>query len=257
MPGHNAPNWIKVTDQAGWRPRDSQGELVYKNRMWIFGGWFGNYEACPRDVWNTSDGKSWTLVEETAPWKHGDLPMTVVFQDKIWFMGGWYNGLLPGRSASNEVWWSTDGTQWQQATQKAGWTPRLAAGAVVFKDRMWILGGSEDYFSKKQGHLKNDVWCSANGKEWELVTTNAGWSPRAFHQALVFGDRIWVLGGGNRYPEAPAGSTTSGARRMVPTGPGRHRQRLGKRVRGSHRLSTETGCGCLEVSRTHRSRATS
>ncbi len=203
MPGHNAPNWIKVTDKAGWRPRDSQGELVYKNRMWIFGGWFGNYEACPRDVWNTSDGKSWTLVEETAPWKHGDLPMTLVFQDKMWFMGGWYNGLLPGRSASNEVWWSTDGTEWQQATQKAGWTPRLAAGAVVFKDRMWILGGSEDYFSKKRGHLKNDVWYSANGKEWELVTTNAGWSPRAFHQALVFGDRIWILGGGEQISRGP------------------------------------------------------
>ncbi len=27
------PSWVKVTDQAGWQPRDSQGELVYKNRL--------------------------------------------------------------------------------------------------------------------------------------------------------------------------------------------------------------------------------
>ena len=208
----NALRWIKVTNRAGWRPRDSQGELVYRDRMWILGGWFSNEEPCPRDIWNSSDGKSWELVKETAPWKHGDLPMTLVFEDKMWYMGGWYNGLLPGHSASNEVWWSSDGIEWQRATQNAGWTPRLAAGAVVFKDKMWILGGIEDYKAWLFGMpgnyacvnteaLKNDVWCSADGKAWELATNSAGWSPRAFHQAVVFEDKIWVLGGGNYGPK--------------------------------------------------------
>ena len=32
-------DWVKVTDSAGWRPRDSQGEVVYKNQLWILGGW--------------------------------------------------------------------------------------------------------------------------------------------------------------------------------------------------------------------------
>ena len=56
------PNWVKQTDHAGWQPRDSQGELVYKNKMWIFGGWFNSFEAPPRDVWSSPDGKDWTLV---------------------------------------------------------------------------------------------------------------------------------------------------------------------------------------------------
>ena len=30
-----APNWIKVTDKAGWQPRDSSGEVVFKDRLWI------------------------------------------------------------------------------------------------------------------------------------------------------------------------------------------------------------------------------
>ena len=30
-------NWVKVTDKAGWQPRDSQGELVYKDQLWLFG----------------------------------------------------------------------------------------------------------------------------------------------------------------------------------------------------------------------------
>ena len=202
----SAPRWIKVTDHAGWRPRDSQGEVVFKDRMWILGGWFGNEVPCPRDVWSSCDGKNWELFQETAPWKHGDLPMTLVFKDDLWFMGGWYNGMLPGHSSSNEVWCSSDGIQWQQATPTAGWTPRLAAGAVVFKEKMWILGGIEDYKTWIFGmgdndevnteHLKNDVWCSADGETWELATRNAGWCPRAFHQAVVFEGRIWVLGGG-------------------------------------------------------------
>ena len=29
-------NWVKVTDKAGWTPRDSQGEVVYKDQLWIF-----------------------------------------------------------------------------------------------------------------------------------------------------------------------------------------------------------------------------
>ena len=36
------PPWVRVTEKAGWTARDSQGELVYKNRLWIFGGWMNS-----------------------------------------------------------------------------------------------------------------------------------------------------------------------------------------------------------------------
>ena len=195
------PSWQKVTDKAGWQPRDSQGELVFKDQLWIFGGWFQSFEAPPRDVWSSPDGKNWKLVANEAPWKHSDLPMTVAFKDRMWLMGGWYNGRLPGHEASSEVWSSTDGVNWEQATKKAGWTPRLAAGAVVFKDKMWLLGGTENYYFGDEKSLKNDVWSSADGKEWKLATANAGWSPRAYHQAVVHDGKIWVFGGGNYVPK--------------------------------------------------------
>ena len=193
-------NWIEVTDHAGWQPRDSQGELVYKNRLWIFGGWFSSWEPCPRDVWNTADGKDWNLVQKEAGWKHSDLSMTVVFKDKMWLMGGWYNGRMPDHSSSNEVWCSTDGVKWERVTNSAAWTPRLAAGVIVFKDKMWILGGIENYYFGNEKSLKNDVWYSSDGKEWILATKSAGWSPRAYHQTVVYDGKIWVLGGGNYVP---------------------------------------------------------
>jgi hypothetical protein len=211
-----APDWVLVTAQAGWRPRDSSGEVVFKDRLWLLGGWFDSFSAPPRDVWSSADGKSWTLVTKEAPWKHSDLPMTLAFQGRMWLMGGWFNGRLPGHCASNAVWASADGAQWEQVTARAGWSPRLAAGAVVFKDRMWLLGGTEDYYFGDERSLKNDVWSSADGKQWKLETAHAPWAPRAYHAAVVHDGKLWVFGGGNYVPKYHAfhdvWSSTDGVR---------------------------------------------
>lgn len=196
-----APSWTKVTDKAAWQARDSQGELVYKDQLWIFGGWFSSYAAPPRDVWSSPDGKNWKLVEKSAPWIHSDLPMSITFKDKMWMMGGWYNGRLEGHSASNQVWSSTDGKKWKQETKAAGWTPRIASAIVEFKGKMWILGGTENYYFGDEKSLKNDVWSSADGIKWTQATANAGWSPRSYHAAAVLNDRMYVFGGGNYVPK--------------------------------------------------------
>lgn len=195
------PDWVLETGHAAWRERDSQGELVYNDKLWVFGGWFNSDEAPPRDVWSSADGRNWELVESSAPWIHSDLPMSITFKDKMWIMGGWYNGRLPGHSASNRVWSSTDGANWKQEAASAGWSPRLAAAIVEFKGKIWILGGIENYYFGDSTSLKNDVWCSADGVHWQEATDNAGWKPRAYHQAAVLNDRIYIFGGGNYVPE--------------------------------------------------------
>ncbi len=196
-------HWVRVTDHAAWQPRDSQGELVYRDKLWIFGGWFNSFAAPPRDVWSTADGANWERITEDAPWKHSDLPMTAVFRDRMWFMGGWYNGRLPGHEATNAVWSSTDGKTWD-AAPAAGWSPRIAAATVVFKNKLWILGGTENYYFGDASSLKNDVWTTADGKTWTRATEHAGWSPRAYHQAVVLNDRLYLMGGGNYVPQYSA-----------------------------------------------------
>ncbi len=209
-----AVKWERVTEKAEWEPRDSQGELAYKGQLWIFGGWFNSFAAPPRDVWSSPDGKTWKKVTDSAPWKHSDLPMTAVFNDRMWFMGGWFNGRLPGHSASNEVWSTTDGVQWEQSTPNAGWTPRISSAIAEFKGKLWILGGTENYYFGDEKSLKNDVWSTTDGKTWTQATANAGWAPRAYHQAAVLGDKLYVFGGGNYVPKYAAfndvWSTTDG-----------------------------------------------
>lgn len=116
-------------------------------------------------------------------------------------MGGWYNGRLHGHSASNQVWSSADGCDWDLVSAEAGWSPRLAAGLVEFNGEMWLLGGIENYyFGEGDDNLKSDVWHSTDGITWHCATRSAPWSPRAYHQAVVFDGRLWVLGGGDYVP---------------------------------------------------------
>lgn len=194
-------NWVLEQQHADWQQRDSQGEVVFKNKMWIMGGWFNSNEAPPRDVWSSSNGKKWELVTKEALWIHSDLSMSIVFKNKMWMMGGWYNGRLPGHSASNQVWSSKNGKTWKQETKAAAWSPRLAAAVVEFKGKLWLLGGSENYYFGNKQSLKNDVWYTSDGKNWKLATDNAGWAPRAYHQAIVLNNKMYVMGGGNYVPE--------------------------------------------------------
>lgn len=196
-----APDWVLETDLPGWQARDSQGEVVFRDQLWILGGWFDSFQPAPRDVWSTADGRAWQLVTREAPWKHSDLAMSLVFGERMWMLGGWYNGRLPGHEAGNEVWSSTDGKDWHQVTPSAGWSPRLAAAAIVFQNKMWILGGIENYYFGDAQSLKNDVWSSADGKTWTRELPAAPWAPRAYHQAVVLNDRIYLFGGGNYVPE--------------------------------------------------------
>ena len=196
--------WVRVAEKTAFQPRDSCGEVALGGKLWLMGGWFTSFVDTPRDVWSSSDGKEWTLVTNQAPWKHGDLPMTLAFKDRMWFMGGWHGGRLAGATASAEVWSSVDGKEWTQSTAEAGWSPRIASGCVEFDGKMWILGGIERYYDGTDASLKNDVWCSADGKTWECVTPAAEWAPRAYHQALAFGGKLWVFGGGNYVPKYAA-----------------------------------------------------
>lgn len=194
------PDWVCVTEKAEWEPRDSMGEFVYQDQLWLLGGWFTPETPNPRDVWKSRDGRTWTCVLSEAPWVHSDLSVALVHDGRMWLMGG---RRLPGTDVSNQVWWSTDGAAWT-LVGAAGWSPRVSPSFAVFRDRMWVLGGTGSFYDHSPAMVRNDVWSSPDGREWELVTPSAGWSARAHAQAVVFRDQLWLLGGGLWHPEHEA-----------------------------------------------------
>jgi hypothetical protein len=186
---------------SDWEGRHCAGYVVYKDKMWIVGG-DGNQGHHMYDVWNSADGKSWTYVNKgkPVPWRPRALHYTLVYQDKIWIMGGQTNPpfVKVEEKFYRDIWNTDDGVRWKEVVpQEPYWSTRgMIAGSVVFKNRMWILGGGT-YDTPKQPDrtFYNDVWSSADGVHWKLHVESAPWDPRQFHSVAVFDDCMWILTG--------------------------------------------------------------
>jgi len=171
------PTWVRVTESAPFAARDSAGELVFNDRMWLFGGYT---PELVNDVWSSEDGEHWTRVGE-IPNKSGvNIPVNFVFDGKMWVVCN-----------DGSLYASANGADWTLVTDQAPWRGRYAMGGAVFAKRMWVMGGM------KGGALFNDIWSSADGVQWTLESDAAPWSKRQlFSLVTEFKDSLWILGGG-------------------------------------------------------------
>ena len=71
---------------------------------------------------------------------------------------------------------------------------RSSPGLVVFKDRLWLIGGRR-FVTKDQETILNDIWSSSDGLHWELVIAAGPFSPRFDSTCFVNQGRIWMTGG--------------------------------------------------------------
>lgn len=184
-------NWTSVPQTAPFTNRGYHASVVYNNRIWVVGGYGGSYL---NDVWCSSDGANWTQVTAAAPWQARNAQSMVVFDagtgsgPQMWLIGG----INSGGSAMHDVWYSSDGANWIQATANAAFPIRYAHSSVVYGNQMWVIGGYG-------GSYLQDVWSSSNGLIWNLAT-GAAFPVRAYQSSLVFNNQLWALGGSNGSP---------------------------------------------------------
>jgi hypothetical protein len=95
--------------------------VLYNGRIWLLGG--REFSAGENDVWYSSDGVKWTTATRHAQWSPRFGHTSVVHDGKMWVLGGAYlvNAI---EHYLNDVWYSSDGTSWTQATASAAWSPR-------------------------------------------------------------------------------------------------------------------------------------
>jgi len=86
--------------------------------------------------------------------------------------------------------------QWTSVTHQAEFAPRDGAGALVFQDRLWFLGGwnpgDKAHFPKI---CNSEVWSSPDGKTWKLANPQAPWEGRHTAGYLVHDGKMWIVGG--------------------------------------------------------------
>ena len=184
-------NWSLVA-RAPWEGRHTAGWLVFNDRMWVIGG-DSNRGHYQNDVWSSHDGVSWQLVTDSPPWANRVAPQVQAFMGRIWLLGGVQALVDPGEDrAFNDVYSSIDGVTWALETPQAPWRQRgLTMGGVVFRDRLWVIGGGQ--YSPRT--YENDVWSSADGVLWKLEMPNAPWAPRQYQSVTVFDGKMWVMAG--------------------------------------------------------------
>ena len=178
-----------TTSPERWSARNSHQAVVFKNRMWVLGGAIGSNKPF-NDVWHSADGKSWTRATANAGWIARHYHTSVVFNNRMWVLGGVNKNFV----VRNDIWDSTNGADWNRVKDNndIGWETRFGHTSVVFKGKMWVLGGQNRNNRFKN---KNDVWDSTNGADWRKVTSNAAWTTRFGQSSVVFDGKMWLLGG--------------------------------------------------------------
>ena len=197
---------------AAFSPRDGAGALVYKNKMWLIGGWNPSDKIhfprmCNNEVWSSKDGTEWILEKANTfhfdgktfnrhlDWEGRHTAGHVIFNDKMWIVGGDIN---QGHYHC-DVWNSDDGKKWDYVnmSKPVPWGPRALHHTFVFNNEIWVVGGQTlPQFAESDEKFHNDVWCSADGINWRQVATESPWSPRGtIGGNAIFQDKIWILGG--------------------------------------------------------------
>ena len=88
------------------------------------------------------------------------------------------------------------GYRWTCLTTDAAFAGRDGAGALVFNDRMWLLGGWNPGDKVNFPHICNsEVWTSSDGATWDLVIKKAPWEGRHTAGYVVHRGRMWIVGG--------------------------------------------------------------
>jgi hypothetical protein len=115
-------------------------------------------------------------------WKEGTYPSAIVplagLHDGLWMIG------------QKKAWFSGDGVHWKDFDKK-DWGERISMAYACFDNKLWVSGGM-DYATST---VLNEIWSSADGKNWTRSTKSPEWSPRKGHTLVAFNNKLWLFGG--------------------------------------------------------------
>ena len=217
----NGKDWtpVRVDGAAkGFSLRKNFSAVVHEGQMWVIGGGGrGNDGGGSRwinSVYSSTNGATWKLVRADSaaggfPPRNGHS--SVSHGDRMWVIGG-YNP-RGDFDYLNDVWSSTNGVTWEEETSNTGFIERHTHASVIYDNEMWVIAGSGFEKLGEIGFIKsyNDVWRSANGKDWTQKTSNSGFVGRKLAQAVVFDNEMWVIAGSSDSRLKEVWSSTDGA----------------------------------------------
>lgn len=183
-------HWQQETPHTVFSARSGHKVIEFNEKLWLIGGRYYNQDL--NDLWSSSDGIDWQEEHTDKIFSPREGFDAVSFNDRLWLIGGkeGFSNYL------NDIWFSTDGVNWEKATENAAFPGRKGHKVAEFNGKIWLIAGQvQSGFSP----YANDIWSSVDGVTWVQELDSAPFSARSRHDVISFGNRLWVIGGGNSH----------------------------------------------------------
>lgn len=154
--------WTRTVEHAPWTARFRGASFVFDNKMWIAAGvdLNGTYQ---KDVWSSTNGIDWTAVTLNAAFgqRFTQTQQNVVYDGKMWIIGGQVQSFRGVDGCVNDVWYSSNGADWFEATGNAEFHAKSGGAVWVYDNKLWTAGGA----TCTSGETK-PIWYSTDGVTW-------------------------------------------------------------------------------------------
>ena len=193
-PDGNGEDWLTLIAQAPFGARDFFGAVVHNGRIYVIGGWHEDSSQRSGEVWSSDDGLTWRLETNTPGFTYEGSRgafSALSHNGSIYVIAGKEDG-----NVKNDVWSSADGREWMLVTDDAGFAERSSYAAVVHNGVMFVIGG-EEYQEGGSYPEYNDVWASADGAKWTMLSSPFG-EGIVHAKAVSYQGKIIMMGGSNQ-----------------------------------------------------------
>lgn len=203
-------------ENAEFEPRACHAAAVFDSQLWVFGGFeYSRNETEFGDVWvtgieNVIESQQEPSEEpdssnvETVDWESATENMNSLSgrsehtllhtENGFYILGGIVQENMVN-SIANTVLYSSDGKLWKQLGPSQPLLSKRGMAFVYFKGQIWGIGGQLGSHDISSDITTNEIVVSDDGENWSIAVAYPEFAPRWNHNAVVFQDKIWVVGG--------------------------------------------------------------
>ena len=107
--------WTQEASNTSLGARNIEQVVLFNDKMWVFGGEGSDSQF--NDLWQSTDGINWIKAVDELPFFASGRYKVLVHENQLVVMGGIGSDPFDDRTAinSNEVWISSNGTDWRRA----------------------------------------------------------------------------------------------------------------------------------------------
>ena len=143
-------SWACTSDAPPWEDIEDASCLSFRGNILVLGGSQRTqglmFRIDTESGWASEDGRQWKRLSEMSTFPPRRSHRCVAVGNRLFLFGGCqsvFGGVPRVPLYLNDVWSSEQGIAWANITFQAAWSPRAVKEVVVYKDQIYLFGGSQ------------------------------------------------------------------------------------------------------------------